>query len=59
MFVKFKDVLEFKKLSLDSMHKKLDEFYKKFTKLKNVSPQTKTNKELKEKNFGQCWTSFQ
>ena len=41
------------------MHKKLNDFYKKFTKLKNVSPQTKTNKDLKEKIFGQCWTSFQ
>ena len=58
-FVKFKDIGEFKKLSLDSMHKKLNDFYKKFTKLKNVSPQTKTNKDLKEKISGQCWTSFQ
>ena len=57
--MKFKDIGEFKKLSLDSMHKKLNDFYKKFIKLKNVSPQTKTNKDLKEKIFGQCRTSFQ
>ena len=31
------------------MHKKLNDFHKKFTKLKNVSPQTKTNENLKEK----------
>ena len=39
-FVKFKDIGEFKELSLDSMHKKLNDFHKKFTKLKNISPQT-------------------
>ena len=33
-FVKFKDIGEFKELSLDSMHKKLNNFHKKFTKLK-------------------------
>ena len=31
------------------MYKKLNDFYKKFTKLKNVRPQTKTNENLKEK----------
>ena len=45
----FKDISDFKELSLDSMHKKLNDFHKKFTKLKNVSPQTKTNENLKEK----------
>ena len=48
-FVKFKDIGEFKELSLDSMHKKLKDFHKKFTKLKNVIPQTEANKNLKEK----------
>ena len=48
-FVKFKDIVEFKELSLDSMHKKLNDSHKKVTKLKNVSPQTKTNEDLKEK----------
>ena len=48
-FVKFKDIGEFKELSLDSMYKKLNDFHKKFTKLKNISPQTKTNENLKEK----------
>ena len=36
-------------MSLNSIHKKLNDFHKKFTKLKNVSPQTKTNEDLKEK----------
>ena len=48
-FEKFEDIGEFKKLSLYSMHKKLNHFHKKFTKLKNVAPQTKTNENLKEK----------
>ena len=48
-FVKVKDIGEFKELSLDSMHKKLKDFHKKFTKLKNVIPQTEANKNLKEK----------
>ena len=38
-FGKFKDIGKFKEFSLDSMHKKLNHFHKKFTKLKNVSPQ--------------------
>ena len=48
-FVKFKDIGEFKELSLDSLYKKLNYFHKKFTKLKNASPQAKTNENLKEK----------
>ena len=48
-FEKFKDIGKFKELSLDSMHKKLNNFHKKVTKLKSVSPQTKTNEDLKEK----------
>ena len=36
-------------MSLDSMHKKLSEFHKKFTRLKNVNPQTEANKDLKAK----------
>ena len=48
-FVKFKDIGEFKELSLDSMHKKLKDFHKKFIKFKNVIPQTEANKNLKEK----------
>ena len=48
-FVKFKDIGEFKELSFDSMYKKLNGFHKKFTKLKNVITQTKTNENLKEK----------
>ena len=37
-FVRLKDVDEFKELSLNSMHKKLKNFHKKFTSLKNVAP---------------------
>ena len=36
-------------MSLDSMHKKLSEFHKKFTKLKSVNPQAEANKDLKAK----------
>ena len=35
-------------MSLDSMYKKLNEFYEKFTRIKNVSPQTH-NEDLKAK----------
>ena len=48
-FAKFKDIDEFKESSLISMHKKLKNFHKKFTELKNVVPQTEANKNLKEK----------
>ena len=37
---KFKDIDEFKELSLDSMFKKLNDFKKRFNKLKTVDPQT-------------------
>ena len=36
-------------MSLDSMHKRLQMFLKKFTGLNEVSIQTKKNKDLKEK----------
>ena len=48
-FVRLKDADEFKELSLNSMHKKLKNFHKKFTDLKNVTPRTEANKNLKEK----------
>ena len=48
-FITFKNISEFKELSLDSTHKKLENFHKKFTDLKNVTPRTKANEELKEK----------
>ena len=47
--VRFKDIGEFKELLLDSMHKKLKDFHKKFIKFKNVIPQIEANKNLKEK----------
>ena len=46
---KFEDIDEFKELSLDSMFKKLNDFKKRFNKLKTVNPQTDKNKELKSK----------
>ena len=49
-FVKFKDIGEFKKFPLDFMIKKLNGFHKKITKLKNFSPQSKTNENLMENN---------
>ena len=47
-FTKFKDIDEFKELSLDSMYKKLTDL-KKINKLKTVNPQTDENKVLKPK----------
>ena len=46
-FAKFKDLSDFKEMSLDSMHKKLSEFHKKITRFKNVNSQTDANKDLK------------
>ena len=48
-FAKFKNINEFKELSLDSMYKRLNDFQKRFNKLKNVIPQTDENKDLQEK----------
>ena len=48
-FVKFKNIKDFKELSLGSMHKKLNDCRKKITGFKNVSPQTKNNEDLKAK----------
>ena len=50
-FTKFKCINEFKELSLDSMHKKLNDL-KKINKLKVVNPQTDENKVLKSKFLG-------
>ena len=47
-FTKFKDIDEFKELSLDSMYKKLNDL-KKINKLKAVHRQTDENKVLKPK----------
>ena len=46
---KFKDISDFKEMSLDSMHKKLSEFHKKITRFKNFNPKTEANKDLKAK----------
>ena len=40
-FAKFKDINEFKELSLDSMYKKLNDFKERFNKLKAVDPTNK------------------
>ena len=45
-FVKLKKPSDFKELLLNSMHKKLMISIKKFTGLKNVSPQKKPNEDL-------------
>ena len=45
----FEDTDEFKELSLDSMFKKLNDFKKRFNKLKTVNPPTDENKALKPK----------
>ena len=47
-FTKFKDIDEFKELSLDSMYKKLNDL-KKINKFKAVIPQANENKILKPK----------
>ena len=46
-FAKFKNISDFKEMSLDSMHKRLNEFHKKLTKFKKVTRQTKDNEYLK------------
>ena len=48
-FVKFKDISDFKDMSLHSMHKKLNEFHKKFEELQNLIPKTKKYEHLKTK----------
>ena len=48
-FIKFLDINEYKELSLDSMYRKLNDFQKRFDKLRIVNPQTDNNKVLKEK----------
>ena len=48
-FAKFKNIGDIRELSFDSMHKKLKDFHKNFTSLKNVAPRTEANKNLKEK----------
>ena len=46
-FTKFKDIDEFKELSLDSMYKKLNDFFLKINRFKAVNQQTNENKVLK------------
>ena len=41
IFEKFKDISDFKELSLDSKHKKLNDFHKKFTRLLHKQRKTK------------------
>ena len=48
-FVKFKDIDEVNELSLDSMYKKLNNFQKRFNRLKSINPQTDNNEFLKQK----------
>ena len=46
-FTKFKDISDLKKMSLDSLYKKLDEFFKKFNGVKKLIPETNQNEDLK------------
>ena len=46
---KFKDISDFKEISLDSMHKRLNDFHKKLIKLESVNLQTEANNDLKAK----------
>ena len=46
-FTKFKDIDEFKGLSLESMHARLKNFNEEFVGLKNLNAWTENNKELK------------
>ena len=48
-FIKFKNISDFKELSLDSMFKKLSNFCKKINEFKNFVPQKKGNEDLKTK----------
>ena len=57
-FIKFKDISYFKELSLDFLHKKLNDFHTKCTRFKNVSPQTKEKEYLKEKVKGSAGVLF-
>ena len=57
-FTKFKDIDEFKGLSLDSMYKKLNDFLKKFNKLKAVDPETNENIVLKPKSLNNVGDLF-
>ena len=57
-FAKFKDISDFKEMLLDSMHKKLSKFRKKFIKLNEVNPQTEANKNLKTKILDNAGDTF-
>ena len=46
-FAKFKDISDFREMSLDSMRKNLNEFRKRFTSFKKLSPHTENNEDLK------------
>ena len=48
-FAEFININKFKKLSLDSIYKRLNDFQTRFNKLKIVNPQTDENKNLQEK----------
>ena len=47
----FNDIDEFKELSLGSMYKRLNDFQKRFNRLKTVNSQRYNNKVLKEKSL--------
>ena len=51
-FVKFKDIRDFKELSLGFMHTKRNDFHKKFVGIKKLTPQAKENKDLRANVLG-------
>ena len=58
---KFKNTNECEELSLNSMYKRLDNFKKRFNRLKNVNPQTDENEVLKLKvldNIGDLFNNL-
>ena len=57
-FVKFKGISDFKDMSLHSMHKKLNEFHKKFEELQNLVPKTKKYEHLKTKTLDDSGNLF-
>ena len=48
-FAKFKDIDGFEELSFDSMYKRLNEFKKRYNRIKTLNPQTDKNKNLQKK----------
>ena len=48
-FAKFKDIDGFEELPFGSMYKRLNEFKKRYNRIKTLNPQTDKNKNLQKK----------